>query len=160
MAAISPLRQRMIEDDGPQSARRRSDPTSPRWRSAAGKLDDPSFPAPIYASLIEAEDGAQQPDLVPLNRTGGHKPPSPLQRAARSPSRRSRTPPLANKGRAAGPLDFSRPALHAGRSDQNRPSVAQRALRCSDGAPRRFERWLSGSDQVRAIRGWRKPALR
>ena len=23
------------------------------------KLDDPSFPAPIYASLIEAEDGAQ-----------------------------------------------------------------------------------------------------
>ena len=40
------------------------------------KLDDPSFPAPIYASLIEAEDGASSL-MVPLNRTGAQAPPLP-----------------------------------------------------------------------------------
>jgi uncharacterized protein (DUF736 family) len=30
---------------------------APDFRIFAVKLDDPSFPAPIYASLVDAEDG-------------------------------------------------------------------------------------------------------
>ena len=34
------------------------------------KLDDPSFPAPIYASLVEAEDGSGH-NLIWSRRNGG-----------------------------------------------------------------------------------------
>jgi len=33
------------------------------------KLDDPSFPAPIYASLVEAEDGSSH-NLIWSRRNG------------------------------------------------------------------------------------------
>ena len=101
MAAISPLRQRMIEDDGPQSAAAQRS-----YVSAVAKCSRQARRAELSGPDLRLPDRRRgrrpEPDLVPLNPDGGLKPPSPSSELRGVP-RDARGPlPLDNRGCAAG----------------------------------------------------------
>ena len=54
-----------------KSAQRGRRPARPGGNTLSVSIDDPSFPATVYARLIENEDGTARPDLVAQQAEGG-----------------------------------------------------------------------------------------